>query len=104
MRGTRGRVRSGRGRAWPRPQGAAICRSGRAGHGPSRRYLQEPAGRSAEVVTSGGLAALSPANICNTGARRRGVQLEVTRGLRDMLLAQPQGLVDFAQTVRRAIA
>jgi phage replication-related protein YjqB (UPF0714/DUF867 family) len=70
----------------------AICRS-----------LQD-AGYSAEVVTSGGLAALSPANICNRGARRRGVQLEVARGLRDMLLAQPQGLADFAQAVRRAIA
>jgi len=64
----------------------------------------QDAGYSAEVVKSGGLAALSRANICNRGARRRGVQLEVTRGLRDMLLAQPQGLVDFAQAVRRAIA
>ena len=67
------------------------------------RSLRE-AGFSAEVVTSGGLAALSPANICNRGARRRGVQLEITRGLRDELLARPQGVVDFAHAVRRAIA
>src|SRR5262249_33832211 len=62
------------------------------------------AGFSAEVVTSGGLAALSPANICNRGARRRGAQLEISRGLRDTLLARPQSLANFAHAVRRAIA
>jgi phage replication-related protein YjqB (UPF0714/DUF867 family) len=36
-------------------------------------------GFSAEVVTSGGLAGLSPANICNRGARMGGVQLEIAR-------------------------
>ena len=66
------------------------------------RSVQD-AGFSAEVVTSGGLAALSPANICNRGARRAGVQLEITRGLRDTLLAQPQRLANFARAVRRAI-
>jgi phage replication-related protein YjqB (UPF0714/DUF867 family) len=58
---------------------------------------------SAEVVTSGGLAGLSPANICNRGARMGGVQLEITRGLRDALRASPQGLADFAGAVRLAI-
>jgi phage replication-related protein YjqB (UPF0714/DUF867 family) len=70
----------------------AICKS-----------LQD-AGFAAEVVTSGGLAALSPANLCNRGARRGGVQLEITRRLRDALVARLQGLADFARAVRLAIA
>jgi phage replication-related protein YjqB (UPF0714/DUF867 family) len=70
----------------------AICKS-----------LQE-AGVSAEVVTSGGLAARSPDNICNRGARRGGVQFEIARGLRDALLARPQRLTEFARAVRGAIA
>ena len=61
-------------------------------------------GFSAEVVTSGGLAGLSPASICNRGARMGGVQLEITRGLRDPLRASPQRLTDFADAVRLAIA
>jgi phage replication-related protein YjqB (UPF0714/DUF867 family) len=70
----------------------AICKS-----------LQD-AGFSAEIVTSGGFAARSPANICNRGAHRGGVQLEITRGLRDALVARRQGLADFADAVRLAIA
>ena len=103
--------------SWSRAIGSWPCMAAASGSGNLSKWegwtrtcatlfagsLQD-AGYSAEVVTSGGLAALSPANICNRGARRRGVQLEVTRGLHDMLLAQPQGLVDFAQAVRRAIA
>jgi phage replication-related protein YjqB (UPF0714/DUF867 family) len=61
-------------------------------------------GFSAEVVTSGGLAARSTANICNRGLGKAGVQLEITRGLRDALLARPQGLIEFANAVRQAIA
>jgi len=63
----------------------------------------QDAGFSAEVITSGVLAGLSPSNICNKGARRRGVQLEITRGLRDVLVARRQGLADFARAVRLAI-
>ena len=60
-------------------------------------------GSRPRVVTSGDLAALSPANICNRGARGGGVQLEITRGLRDALVARPQSLAEFARAVRRAI-
>jgi phage replication-related protein YjqB (UPF0714/DUF867 family) len=70
----------------------AICKS-----------LQD-AGFSAVVVASGGLAAISTSNICNRGLRKAGVQLEITRGLRDALLARPQGLLGFANAVRQAIA
>jgi phage replication-related protein YjqB (UPF0714/DUF867 family) len=61
------------------------------------------AGFSAEVVTTGGLAALSPSNICNRGARAGGVQLEITRGLRDALLPKPERLAAFARAVRAAM-
>ena len=61
------------------------------------------AGFSAEVATSGTLAGLSAANICNRGASGRGVQLEITRGLRDALVARPQSLANFARGVRLAV-
>ena len=64
----------------------------------------QAAGFSAEVVASGALAGLSPANICNRGARRRGVQLEITRGLREVLRASSQRLAAFAHAVRLAIS
>jgi phage replication-related protein YjqB (UPF0714/DUF867 family) len=58
------------------------------------------AGYAAEVVTSGTLAARSPFNICNRGARRAGVQLEITRGLRDALQKDAASLRSFARAVR----
>ena len=64
----------------------------------------QDAGFAAEVVTSGALAGLSPSNICNRGAQGRGVQLEITRGLRDALVARPERLSEFAHAVRLAIA
>ena len=44
------------------------------------------AGFIAKVVTKGSHAALSERNICNRGQRRIGVQLELTRGLRNAVL------------------
>ena len=56
-------------------------------------------GFSAEVVTRWQARGAEPASICNRGARMGGVQLEITRGLRDPLRASPQRLTDFADAV-----
>lgn len=63
-------------------------------------------GFTAEIATKGPNAALSESDICNRGQRGVGVQLELTRGLRNALL-QPSNasqLQSFAKTVRLAIA
>jgi phage replication-related protein YjqB (UPF0714/DUF867 family) len=44
-----------------------------------------------------------PRNICNRGARNMGVQLEISRTLRDGLVRSPADLAKFAAAVRRAI-
>jgi phage replication-related protein YjqB (UPF0714/DUF867 family) len=62
------------------------------------------AGFIAKVVTRGSHAALSERNICNRGQRRIGVQLELTRGLRNAVLQDRTQLAAFAQAVRTAIA
>src|SRR5215467_16384218 len=61
------------------------------------------AGYAATVVTSGRLAARSALNICNRGARKAGVQLEITRGLRDALRKDAANLRNFANAVQRAL-
>jgi phage replication-related protein YjqB (UPF0714/DUF867 family) len=61
------------------------------------------AGFAAQVVTTGEHAAIDPANICNRGRRGAGVQLEITRALRDALGAQPQRMAEFANAAREAI-
>jgi phage replication-related protein YjqB (UPF0714/DUF867 family) len=60
-------------------------------------------GFEAAVVTSGKLAARSPLNICNRGARRVGVQLEITRGLRNAQRNDAAILARFANAVRAAV-
>jgi len=62
------------------------------------------AGYAAEVVTSGTLAARSPLNICNRGTRRAGVQLEITRGLRDALRKDAASLRSFARAVQSVLS
>lgn len=62
------------------------------------------AGFIAKIVTKGSHAALSERNICNRGQWRIGVQLELTRGLRDAVLQDRTQLAAFAQAVRTAIA
>jgi phage replication-related protein YjqB (UPF0714/DUF867 family) len=44
-----------------------------------------------------------PNNICNRGQRRAGVQLEIPKTLREMLIANPEKLAVFAAAVRSAI-
>lgn len=55
----------------------------------------------ARVVTLGEHAAISEDNICNKGRQSRGVQLEITRGLRDRL--DGPLLAQFAEAVRTAL-
>ena len=50
-----------------------------------------------------GLSGTDPMNICNRGTSRRGVQLEVSRKVRDLLRTNPNRLRVFADAIRRAI-
>jgi phage replication-related protein YjqB (UPF0714/DUF867 family) len=50
-----------------------------------------------------GLMGTDPQNICNGGKSRRGVQLEVSRKIRDLLRNDRDRLRLFADAVRRAI-
>ena len=60
------------------------------------------AGFAATAVSSGAYAGTSPRNICNRGRRNGGVQLEITRPLRDKLHGNL--LSRFAAAVRAAIS
>jgi phage replication-related protein YjqB (UPF0714/DUF867 family) len=59
------------------------------------------AGFTASAVSSGAYAGTSPRNICNRGRRNGGVQIEITRPLRDKLHGDL--LSRFAGAVRKAI-
>jgi phage replication-related protein YjqB (UPF0714/DUF867 family) len=63
------------------------------------------AGFDSTVVTSGSHAAISKSNICNKGRRKAGVQLEITRALRDRFMQGPRSpkLAAFADAVALAI-
>jgi phage replication-related protein YjqB (UPF0714/DUF867 family) len=50
-----------------------------------------------------GLMGNDPMNICNRGRLRQGVQLEISRKVRDLLRRDHQELQKFANAVRRAI-
>ena len=62
------------------------------------------AGFSALSVIGGDHAGTSPVNICNRGSSRRGVQLEITRQLRDLLVHDAASCSEFETAVRTAIA
>lgn len=50
-----------------------------------------------------GLSGTDQKNICNRGISRRGVQLEMSRKVRDLLRTNPDRLRAFANAVRKAI-
>jgi phage replication-related protein YjqB (UPF0714/DUF867 family) len=64
------------------------------------------AGFDSKIITSGSHAATSRSNICNKGRRGAGVQLEITKALRDDFMqgARSRKLADFADAVANAIA
>jgi phage replication-related protein YjqB (UPF0714/DUF867 family) len=61
------------------------------------------AGFDARVVRSGWHAAVSRSNVCNMSRRGAGVQLEITKGLRESLTLNQRRLMTFAGIVRAAI-
>jgi phage replication-related protein YjqB (UPF0714/DUF867 family) len=63
----------------------------------------QDSGFSTEVVTTGHLAGLHANNICNRGRGRAGVQLEITRALRNALRASAADMDRFASAVRLAV-
>ncbi len=71
--------------------GNAICAGLRSG------------GFTSRIVSSGNHAAISPNNICNRGQTGSGVQLEITKGLRDAFLNGEEDLGAFAYIVRQAM-
>jgi ribosomal protein S18 acetylase RimI-like enzyme len=52
---------------------------------------------------TGGLMGTDPQNICNRGKLKQGVQLEVSRKIRDLLRSDREQLNIFSEAVRRAI-
>jgi phage replication-related protein YjqB (UPF0714/DUF867 family) len=62
----------------------------------------EGAGFQTRVPTEG-LMGTDPQNICNRGRLRRGVQLEVSRKVRDLLRTDKNQLQKFANAVRKAV-
>ncbi|MBT2189225.1 poly-gamma-glutamate hydrolase family protein [Sphingobium nicotianae] len=48
-------------------------------------------------------SALDPRNICNRGRRDQGVQMEMPRGLRDLLIRDLMRMAAFAEAIRSAI-
>jgi phage replication-related protein YjqB (UPF0714/DUF867 family) len=66
-----------------------------------RRHL-EAAGFKTRVPT-GGLMGTDPMNICNRGRLKQGVQLEISRKIRDLLRTDKEQLQKFADAIRKAI-
>lgn len=54
-------------------------------------------------VLSGYLSAMSASNICNRGATRKGVQIEIKAGLRRRLTVRSDDMLRFAQAIRSSI-
>lgn len=59
-------------------------------------------GFTASRHTDKALQGLNPANICNRGESGQGVQLEISRGLRDRLVASGVAMDRFAAAIRSA--
>lgn len=57
----------------------------------------------ARVAETGRYAGVSPVNICNRGRGGAGVQLEITKALRDALLESSENMQAFADAVRQSI-
>ncbi|EEF24301.1 conserved hypothetical protein [Ricinus communis] len=49
------------------------------------------------------LAGASAGNICNRGKRQAGVQLEIPRGIRDVLMSDAKKLTQYASAIRGAL-
>jgi phage replication-related protein YjqB (UPF0714/DUF867 family) len=68
------------------------------------RLAREFASDGFEARTEGHpFPATGPENICNRGRRGQGVQLELPRGLRDLLRGDPATMTRFVEAMQRAI-
>lgn len=63
----------------------------------------ESEGYNASRRTNAGLQGLDAANICNRGRSGQGVQLEISRGLRDKLVGSGAELERFATVIRSTL-
>lgn len=61
------------------------------------------AGYHANRQTNQALQGLDTNNICNRGQINRGVQLEISRGLRDRLVSNKEELVRFSSSIRNSL-
>jgi phage replication-related protein YjqB (UPF0714/DUF867 family) len=50
-----------------------------------------------------GLMGTDPMNICNRGRLKQGIQLEISRKIRDLLRTDKEQLQEFADAIRKAI-
>ena len=64
----------------------------------------QAAGFSASRHSNPSLQGLDPANICNRGQSGQGLQMEISRGLRDKLVASGAEMDRFATAIRAALA
>lgn len=68
------------------------------------RAALDAAGFPSKIVKSGRHAAVCQSNVCNRGRSGKGVQLELSMGLRDMLLERGDPLKTFAESIQEAIS
>lgn len=61
-------------------------------------------GYTASRHSNAALQGIDPANICNQGCSGRGIQLEISRGLRDRLVASAVEMERFAAAIRASLA
>lgn len=55
------------------------------------------------LPTENNVGGIEPDNICNRGSSGKGLQIEVSRGLRDSLVQDPEKMRHFSQAVRKLV-
>jgi phage replication-related protein YjqB (UPF0714/DUF867 family) len=68
------------------------------------RERVQAVGFRGEIAAPGRNAGVSPRNVCNRGRNGKGVQLELSKGLRAVLLTDRQASTAFATAVRQALS
>ena len=76
-----------------------VCAGGRDRQLGTRILAELNAGGIRSSMAKRGYAGVHPDNICNRGKRKKGVQLEISRGLRDC----PQDIVLLSDLVSRVL-
>ncbi|MFT4080876.1 poly-gamma-glutamate hydrolase family protein [Rhodomicrobium sp.] len=69
-----------------------------------KQFIQaELSGAGFNAVQAKRFPGLEPKNICNRGKRHKGVQLEISKGLRNSLAQNDEALSVFAECVRNSV-